>query len=411
MWLAETLGEKETRWVPDVEPWGAGSAEETLDYSGTDEHAFEDALADLDNSTALDNAIAALHRAEQCLHDLSIATRTLLASPLRVSLGRAGLERVVPGSHPYIVFDPNTGGVWSAGARVARFRVGSVMGRLLYSIAVHGASWGRERLYSEVWEKTYRPPSSDAALRMAVSRLRNQLRGSGVGVERIGDGQYALADRPAVVCWREEAVIVDDKPSGSLAALTAPPPTIRTNLGPEPNPFVGRQDALAKLAARFSGDDRLVTVLGPPGTGKTRFIRHFGALQVEAGDSAWFCDLTNARTEDGVLSAVANALGVPLTGAGPDEDALANGPRGRSSRTAPADGLRGRPSRRPTRWGYSSRKPMRIPSRHLVGLHGSRGRPSRTVHPDPCGQPSRTALADGPHGRSTCCTRGAGRGE
>ena len=66
-----------------------------------------------------------------------------------------------------------------------------------------------------------------------------------------------------------------------------------------------------------------MTVLGPPGTGKTRFVRRFGALQVDAGDSAWFCDLTEARTEVGVLSAVATALGVPLTGKGVDEDALA----------------------------------------------------------------------------------------
>ena len=112
MWLADTLGEKERRWVTDVESWGVGSAEETLDYSDEEDVTFESALAELEHSTAFDSAIVALHRAERALHGLSIARRARLARPLRQSLARVGLERVVPGNHPYLVFDSKTGSVW-----------------------------------------------------------------------------------------------------------------------------------------------------------------------------------------------------------------------------------------------------------------------------------------------------------
>ena len=102
-------------------------------------------------------------------------------------------------------------------------------------------------------------------------------------------------------------------------------PVIRSNLVEEPNAFVGRTAELSKLSTLFESGQRLLTVLGPPGTGKTRLVKRFGAQWLDSGrvNSVWFCDLTEARTSVGVLSAVAGALNVPLTEKTGDETVLA----------------------------------------------------------------------------------------
>ena len=60
-------------------------------------------------------------------------------------------------------------------------------------------------------------------------------------------------------------------------------------------------------------DGRLLTLLGPGGMGKTRLAIRFGTRATESWPGgAFFCDLTEARGADGVLSAVAVGLGVQL---------------------------------------------------------------------------------------------------
>lgn len=79
------------------------------------------------------------------------------------------------------------------------------------------------------------------------------------------------------------------------------------------NAFVGRRSALRELAARLDANGRLVTVLGPGGTGKTRLVQHFGSNHL--GDfegGVWFCDLTQAITFDGLCASVAQGLRLPL---------------------------------------------------------------------------------------------------
>ncbi len=88
---------------------------------------------------------------------------------------------------------------------------------------------------------------------------------------------------------------------------------VRHNLPAERDAFVGRSAELRLLAQRLDAGARLVTVLGPGGTGKTRFVTRYGWGWL--GDwpgGIHFCDLSEARSLDGVLSAVAVALGVPL---------------------------------------------------------------------------------------------------
>ncbi len=88
---------------------------------------------------------------------------------------------------------------------------------------------------------------------------------------------------------------------------------VRHNLPAERDAFVGRAAELRTLAARLDAGVRLLTILGQGGTGKTRFVRRYGWSWL--GDwpgGVYFCDLSEARSLDGVLGAVAVALAVPL---------------------------------------------------------------------------------------------------
>ncbi|HCP47466.1 MAG TPA: hypothetical protein DIU15_15600, partial [Deltaproteobacteria bacterium] len=106
----------------------------------------------------------------------------------------------------------------------------------------------------------------------------------------------------------------------------------RSNLSAPMDAFFGREEELEDLANRVSGGQRLITVVGSAGTGKTRLAKRFGAQVVgDLGGGTWFCDLCEARGESGILSAVGAALGVRLTGEDPATQlAEAMGRRGRS---------------------------------------------------------------------------------
>ena len=85
------------------------------------------------------------------------------------------------------------------------------------------------------------------------------------------------------------------------------------SLPAERDAFVGRNDSLAELTKRLERDARIVSVLAIGGTGKTRLVTRFGWSVLDAfPGGVWFCDLSEARTVDGVFHAVAQGLGVPL---------------------------------------------------------------------------------------------------
>ncbi len=102
--------------------------------------------------------------------------------------------------------------------------------------------------------------------------------------------------------------------------LWRPVREVRSNLPAERDAFVGRIAELRELAARLDTGTRLVTLLGPGGTGKTRFVRRYGRTWL--GDwpgGVYFCDLSEARSLDGIFFAVASSLEVPL---GKDDPAV-----------------------------------------------------------------------------------------
>ena len=115
-----------------------------------------------------------------------------------------------------------------------------------------------------------------------------------------------IAPRPTA--WCKTATI------GSRAARCA------TVFPAERDAFVGRQEPLQELAGRLGEGARLVSVIGIGGIGKTRLVTHFGWRWLgEFPGGVWFCDLSQARSVDGIAHAVAKGLEVPLGPSDPIE--------------------------------------------------------------------------------------------
>ncbi|MGZ8259433.1 MAG: ATP-binding protein [Caldimonas sp.] len=99
-----------------------------------------------------------------------------------------------------------------------------------------------------------------------------------------------------------------------VGELWRPVREVRHNLVPERDAFVGRQAELRRLAERFEAGTRLLTLLGPGGTGKTRLVRRYAMAWLgEWPGGVYFCDLSEARSVEGIHFVVALALGVPLS--------------------------------------------------------------------------------------------------
>ncbi len=96
--------------------------------------------------------------------------------------------------------------------------------------------------------------------------------------------------------------------------LWRPARQVRHNIAPERDAFIGRQVELRELANRLESGGRLLTLMGPGGTGKTRLARRYALAWLgDWSGGVYFCDLSDARGLEGIHYAVSCALGVPLT--------------------------------------------------------------------------------------------------
>ena len=107
-----------------------------------------------------------------------------------------------------------------------------------------------------------------------------------------------------------------------LAQHIFPPPRTldvrRTNLPSQVSIFVGRGPEFQRMEKLLARGERLITLVGPGGAGKTRLaLRAAGELLADFPGGVWCCDLSEARSVDGVCAAVAAGLGLHLVGADP----------------------------------------------------------------------------------------------
>jgi len=81
-------------------------------------------------------------------------------------------------------------------------------------------------------------------------------------------------------------------------------------LPPDPTPLIGREDALEHLGARLNDGERLITLWGSPGIGKTRLAI---ALARGAGMSAMLVECVEESDEAGLCAALARTLSISLS--------------------------------------------------------------------------------------------------
>jgi predicted ATPase/DNA-binding winged helix-turn-helix (wHTH) protein len=174
----------------------------------------------------------------------------------------------------------------------------------------------RDELLNEVWG--YREGVMTRAVDSLVGRLRHKLEPDPAKPRHLlglyGQG-YILED-----VEREE---VADQANEDYQALKPLRVAARGKLPRPSTPFIGRSTEVVALREAWSGGQRLTTLLGCGGAGKTRLAVHFGAEVCEGGSEVHFCDLGSATGLGQVLQIIAERAAVPLVAASDERvDAL-----------------------------------------------------------------------------------------
>ena len=173
---------------------------------------------------------------------------------------------------------------------------------------------------AEVRDGDYYGPALNRAARLMSAGHGGQIVVSGV-TAGLCDGAFALVDlgehrlRDLSRAERVWQIDLDGERFPPLRSLNNLPGNLPVQL----TEFVGRAHEVAAVANALEAH-RVVTLTGVGGVGKTRL-----ALQAAAEFSdrfhhgTWFCDLAPIASPDGVVGAIADALGIDTGTAAPDD--------------------------------------------------------------------------------------------
>lgn len=151
----------------------------------------------------------------------------------------------------------------------------------------------RERLWGQLMVALYRSGRQADALE-AFQEARHVL-GEELGLEPGPDlrrlQEAILAHDPAIA-----AVPVDRRRRGNLPATATS--------------FVGRENEVRQIGASVR-EHRLVTLIGPPGVGKSRLaVETARSVEDDCPDGIWFVELSRADSADDAVRLLANAVDV-----------------------------------------------------------------------------------------------------
>jgi len=171
----------------------------------------------------------------------------------------------------------------------------------------------RERFHEQLMLAMYRSGRQADALR-AFEHARTTL------VDELGlDPSAGLQALERAILAQDPSLEWQPPPSDDRAVAVSAFARVPTGALPAPvTPLVGRHAEVAR-ARELLGRNRMLTLTGPPGAGKSRL-----ALEVARAEAAttgvWLVDLGSTTSDDRVAATIAAALGIPSA---PDEDTAA----------------------------------------------------------------------------------------
>jgi predicted ATPase/transcriptional regulator with XRE-family HTH domain len=155
---------------------------------------------------------------------------------------------------------------------------------------------------------------------------RDERRPSRQTAELLADGlQIAAAERPAFlkaargelsVSHSQSLVAAARQPVAAAALMASAPHHRRAYLPTPPTPLLGRTNELVEIGRLLQATDcRMLTLVGPGGSGKTRtVIEAANQLQDAFADGVYFVALTSVSTPALIAPTIASAIALKLEG-------------------------------------------------------------------------------------------------
>lgn len=166
-------------------------------------------------------------------------------------------------------------------------------GRYLTAVEMHATAWlsvgGDPGLPDQLLDTLAEHPLRESLRALTMRALARQGR-QAEAIEVFGDGRALLADELGVDPGAELRAAHADVLAQRPAAAGAPGPRAVVQLPAESTSFVGRRDEAQRLREMLARE-RLVTITGPGGMGKTRLVVHTLATMTAPVDGIWFTDL------------------------------------------------------------------------------------------------------------------------